>query len=515
MKENVYKIWLTTYLVILCGVMEAATFCRKDLNLNGDIYAIGVKEYSFYMEFGEIKKGTVKNDYYTYFYPNGNVYIDSLQNTKMYKRYNYDAHNNIIEEMRIIVRGIKRKVGNTEFFYNDTTNYYSYSYDYGAGGQIKEINKYEIGLNQIQKIICSKTATEERFEYWGRRNIDKVLISTSTSRITKYYSYLNDYKSPTNTIVETLNKKGLPIKETIEAVGGLASGETIYTYDEYNNVINATSKIKNAWGQGENVITTYRYDYDNKGNWIRKLEFKNGELKTWTERTIYYASSPNDYNRIVENEKQALETIKNRLIKEKQCLDSIHNKEIEEAVRKKQHEDSLLAIKQLYEEMDLIIDREIIQKHIKASYDYNTANYNMKYYGFKNKIRECNVKGSTIEFLEKKGKPLFIANMPEYRVCQYHWSWSSSRGQDQLIGICYSNDLSNLLLYIPYAKQKGYIYDPMIVVLHKYNDYYVEYEIEKDAFDKLENLVSPYNKPQMKDMSKKHIEWKNRIANQL
>ncbi len=515
MRKNVYRILLTTYFVILCGIMEAATFCRKDFNLNGDIYAIEVKEYSFYMEFGEIKKGSVKNEFYTYFYPNGNVYIDSLQNKKMYKRYNYDTHNNIIEEMRIIVRGIKRRVGNTEFFYNDTTNYYSYSYDYGAGGQIKEINKFGKKLDQIQKIKCSRTATEDRFEYWDRSNINKVIVTTSTSRTTKHYTFLNDYKSPTNTIIETLNKMGLPIKETIEAVGGLATGETLFTYDEHNNVINVTSKIRNAWGQGENVITTYRYNYDNKGNWIRKLEFKNGKLNTWTERTIYYASSPSDYNKIVEIEKQAIETIKNRLENEKQSLDSIHNKEIEEATRKKQYEDSLIAIRQLYEEMDLIINREIIQKHITASYDYNSSFYNMKYYGFKNKIRECNVNGTTIEFLEKKGRLLFTANMPEYRVCQYHWNWSSSRDQDQIIGICFSHDLSNLLLFIPGAKKKGFINFPMIVALHKESDTYISYEIEKDAFEKIENIVSPYNKPQMKDISIKHIEWKGKIANQL
>ena len=165
--------------------------------------------------------------------------------------------------------------------------------------------------------------------------------------------------------------------------------------------------------------------------------------------------------------------------------------------------------------MDDIIERELLQKHITASYDYNSSFYNMKYYGFKSKIRECNVNGTTIEFLEKKGRLLFTANMPEYRVCQYHWDWSSSRDQNQIIGICYSNDLSNLLLYIPGAKKKGFINYPMIVALHKESDTYISYEIEKDALDKLEKEVSPYNKTQMNNISTQYLRWNGKIDKKL
>ena len=511
MKKIVYRFLLTTSFVILCGLIEAATFCRKDLNLNGDIYAVEVKEFSFYMEFGELKKGEVKNIYYTFFYPNGNVFIDSLQNKKMYKRYNYDAHNNIIEEMRIIIGGVKRQVGNTEFSYNDTTNYYSYSYDYGVGGQIKEIKKYGKGLTLIQKIICKKNATEERLEYWNRSNIDKILITTATSRITKLYSDFNDYRSPTGTIIEKLNKKGLPIKTTIEVVGGLVKDESLYIYDEHNNVINGTSKIRNALGEGENKITTYKYDYDKMGNWIRKLQFQNGKLKTWTERTIYYASSPVDYNKIVEREQIAIETTKGRLLKEKHCLDSIQNIEKEEAVRKKQYEDSLVAKKQFYDEMDRIIERELLFKHITATYDFNTASYKIKLYDLKNKIRECYINGSTIEFIEKKGTPSYLANMHEYRVCRYYWDWDASHKKEQIIAVWYSHDLSDMLLYIPATKTKGAISYPTIVALHKNNNNYIAYEIEKDAFDRLKDVLSNFISLQMNNLTSKYLKWNKKI----
>lgn len=515
MNKFLQIILLITFLTISCGLIDAANYNRKDLNLNGDIYCIGVKEYSFVFEFGELKRGSLLNETYTYFLQNGNVYIDSLYNQKVYKRYNYDNHNNVTEEMKINVASNKRTIGGHVFNFNDTTEYYLYKYDYDGNGHIKEINKFDRNKSKIQKIVFTRTATEVKIVYWGKNNIQKEEIISGTSKTTNYYSSFNDYKTPISIINEVLNRKGNPIKEIIKTGGGLQKSETIFTYDENGNVINETYKVRNFLGQGEDILITRDYKYDKNGNWIRKLEYKNGKLVSWQERIIGYASSPNDYNKIIDNNKKLNERNLYMLNLHKHYSDSMQIREREEAAQKKQVEDSLAAMKLLYEEMDIIIDRELIQKHITASYDYNSSFYNMKYYGFKSKIRECNVNGTTIEFFEKKGKPLFIANMPEYRVCQYHWDWSSSRDQNQIIGICYSNDLSNLLLYIPGAKKKGFINYPMIVALHKESDTYISYEIEKEAFEKIENIVSPYDKPQMKNISKRHIEWKGKIANQL
>lgn len=515
MKRDIFRILLTTLLTISCVLIKAVNYSKRDYNLNGDIYYIGVKEYSFVFEFGELKRGTLLNETDTYFLQNGNVYIDSLYNLKLYKRYNYDNHNNVTEEMRITVASNKRKIGDHVFNFNDTTEYYLYKYDYDANGQIKEINKFDRNKSKIQKIVFTRTATEEKIEYWGKHNIQKEEIICGTSKTTNYYSSFNDYKTPISIINEVLNRKGNPIKEIVKTGGGLQKSETIFTYDENGNVINESYKVRNFLGQGEDVLITRDYKYDKNGNWVRKLEYKNGELVSWKERVIGYASSPNDYTKIIDNNKKLNERNLYMLNLYKHYSDSIQLKEKEEAARKKQIEDSLAEREQLYKEMDEIIERELLQKHITASYEYNTAAFNMKLYGFDNKIRDCMLNGTTIAFIEKKGTPCFIANMPEYRVCRYRWDWDASHETDQIIGILYSPDLSELLLYIPGAKKKGASYYPMIVALHKKGGTYISYEIEKDALDKLEKEVSPYNKTQMNNISTQYLRWNGKIDKKL
>lgn len=515
MKKILPKILLITFLTISCGLIEAVNYNRKDFNINGDIYCIGVKEYSFAFEFGELKRGSLINETYTYFLQNGNVYIDSLYNQKVYKRYNYDNHNNVTEEMKITVASNKRTIGDHVFNFNDTTEYFLYKYDYDGNGHIKEINKFDRNKSKIQKIVFTRTATEEKIVYWSKNNIQKEEIVSGTSKTTNYYSSFNDYKTPISIINEVLNRKGNPIKEIIKTGGGLQKSETIFTYDENGNVINESYKVRNFLGQGEDVLITRDYKYDKKGNWIRKLEYKNGELASWQERIIGYASSPNDYTKIIDNNKKLNERNLYMLNLYKHYSDSIQIREREEAARKKQIEDSLAARELLYKEMDIIIEKELLQKHITASYDYNSASYNMKLYGFDNKIRDCRVNGTTIEFFEKKGKLCYIANMPENRVCRYQWDWDASHETDHIIGVLYSQDLSELLLCIPGAKKKGAIYYPMIVALHKQNGTYISYEIEKDAFDKLEKEVSPYNKTQMNHISTHFLRWNGKIDKKL
>ena len=157
MNNSVFKCLLTIALVFSCNIMQAVTKNIREYHLNGNVYCIRVKEYSFYLEFGEMNRGTQKSEYSTYFLKNGNVFIDSLVPQKTYKRYFYDKFNNLTEEMRINAgAGRKIQLGNGNYHYNDTTNHVLYKYNYSADGRIKEILKYiKMGddvLTQIQRI---------------------------------------------------------------------------------------------------------------------------------------------------------------------------------------------------------------------------------------------------------------------------------------------------------------------------------------------------------------------------
>ena len=492
MRTSIYRTILTTSLVFLFCTAEAITKTRKEYNLFGDVYCIGVKEYSFNIEFGELNRGELLNETYTYFLQNGNVFIDSLIDKKMYRRYEYDKHNNIIQEMRILVgAGKKGRIGNTDILYNDTTDIYLYSNDYGEDGQIKEIKKFSNDGIQIQRILCSRTAAGESLMFWNRRYPEKEIITTKTSIITKLYSELNDFKSPTVIVHETLNDKGFPINETIEAVGGLVTSEKLYKYDEHDNVINETSKVRNALGQGENVSITNRYDYDDKGNWIRKIEFKNGQVKSWTERIIFYASSPSDYTKIVEQDKQLSEKHKKIWNRERQYEDSL-------AMRKKIYEDSLATRKKIYEDsltavickLDVLLEKELLQKHIMAVPRSNFDNYNfdIKLREIDGYIKSFTTSGNSISL--KKGKTTINVDLMESRTRWYYWSWNENSEGHEEFQVGYSNDYSDIIIARPFMLllhkednvYKAYILDNKIINLFEINNILQKIEKENPIF---------------------------------
>lgn len=481
MNNSVFKCLLTIALVFSCNIMQAVTKNIREYNLNGNVYCIRVKEYSFYLEFGEMNRGTQKSEYSTYFLKNGNVFIDSLVPQKTYKRYFYDKFNNLTEEMRINVgAGRKIQLGNGNYHYNDTTNHVLYKYNYCADGRIKEILKYiKMGddvLTQIQRIVYSQTTNGEKVVYWTKSGIDKEEIYGVGTKTTKVYSRINDYKSPVISTKITLNKNGLPIK-AVESVGGLVSGESIFTYDEHNNIINKTGKVRNVWGQGENVVIVRRYEYDNKGNWVRQLEYRNGELITWIERDIFYANSDSDYAKIVEDDKKVTEKHLGLFQKEQRVKDSIDNVLKEETARKKRYEDSIIAI---VAKLDVIIEKEMLQKHIMAVPHgfFDRYNFDIKLREIDGIIKSFNTLGNTISFILKKGKTQINVELSESRIRKYYWSWDEfSEGKDEF-QIGYSSDYNDIVVARPFVLllhkedgvYKAYTPDPKIANLYAINN---------------------------------------------
>ena len=119
--------------------------------------------------------------------------------------------------------------------------------------------------------------------------------------------------------------------------------------------------------------------------------FKDGVLISWQERDIYYASSDADYLKVVRADENAVKLLEER---EQHLRDSISKVE---AVR-----DSVA----LFEaKLADIFETEFLQKHITAIHDYNSGTYKMGFVGIDRKIRDCNLRGNTIGFSEKKGVP--------------------------------------------------------------------------------------------------------------
>lgn len=513
MNYSVIRFILTVALCFSCNLSQAITKNIKEYHVNGNVYCIGVKEYSFFKEFGEIKRGNQISEHYTYFLQNGNVFIDSLVPNKKYKRYVYDENNRLKEEMLITVgAGRKLQIGDGNYHYNDTSNYILYKYlkyDNNTLGFKNGVVKYKrnkTSLEKVQEIDYWRNNNEDGVSYFNKSgDIDIEEITKGNTLTKKIWSSFNDRKSPISISIETLNNSGFPIKKSVEAVGGLASGTYMYKYDEHNNIISEIRKEGNAFGQGEETLITRKYEYDNNGNWVRQLEFKNGVLKTWIERVIYYANSASDYTKVVEQDKQVSDKQFKIYQKEMMVIDSLDNV----AKVKAAYEDSIRAANN---KLDSIIEKELLEKHITVTYETNAGSYHMKLYGFENKIRDCNIDGNTIEFIEKKGVPNYIMKIHSRKLNRYEWNWDTMHDTKQLMEVWHSQDYSDILLYIDGAKKKGFLYTTEMVVLHKNSDSdnYVAYLIDKDAYKKLEMNRPQITSSKLMDASTRYLEWRGK-----
>jgi len=474
MNYSIIRFILTVALCFSCNLSQAITKNIKEYHLNGNVYCIRVKEYSFKLEFGEINRGNQISEYSTYFLKNGNVYIDSLIPQKTRKRYFYDKYNNLTEEMRINSgAGRKVEIGYGDFHYNDTINHVLYKNTYNNNGHIKEICKYENDDNnfvQTQRIEYSKTNNEEKIVYWTKHGLSKVEINDANTRTIGHYSSFNDYKSPIISTKEYLNKNCLPIKMLVESVGRVY--QVIYTYDEHNNLINETVKDDFA-----TKIITRQYSYDKNGNWVRLLEFEDGQLKIWKERDIFYAKSDSDYDKVVNDDKKAVETFLRISQKETRVKDSIDNVAKEEAARKKQYEDSIKAV---VAKLDVIIEKEMLQKHLMGvpQSPFDRYNINMKLRDTDGVIKSFNIMGSTIHFTIKKVKTPITVDLLESRIRKYYWAWNEfSEGKDEF-QVGFTSDFNDIVIARPFLlllhkednEYKAYTPDPKITNLSAINN---------------------------------------------
>lgn len=484
MKLSVIRFVLILALCYSCNLTQAVTKNIKEYHLNGKIYCIGVKEYSFFKESGEIKRGNLKSEYYTYFLQNGNVYIDSLVQGKRYKRYIYDQDNNLKEEMLITVgTGRKIEIGNGNYHYNDTTDYVLYKYTQSLGNN--EVEKYRRNNSNLlelkQKILYWKNNGDDVVTYFKQNGnngtIEKEERRKGNTLTTEIWSSFNDLKSPISISRVTLNNDGFPIKMSVEAVGGLASGTYLYKYDEHNNVISEIRKEGNAFGEGEETLITRKYEYDNNGNWVRQLEFKNGVLKTWIERVIFYANTDSDYTKVVEQDKQVSERQFKIYQKEIRIKDSIANVAKEEAARKKRIEDSIKAV---VAKLDVIIEREMLQKHLMGvpQSPFDRYNINMKLRDTDGVIKSFNTMGSTIHFTIKKVKTPITVDLLESRIRKYYWAWNEfSEGKDEF-QVGFTSDFNDIVIARPFLlllhkednEYKAYTPDPKITNLSAINN---------------------------------------------
>jgi len=67
---------------------------------------------------------------------------------------------------------------------------------------------------------------------------------------------------------EIYDEKGNKLKELVFPSKNIISHEITYKYDNYNNIID---KINICVMDNKIIVSSYKYEYDVKGNWIKKL----------------------------------------------------------------------------------------------------------------------------------------------------------------------------------------------------------------------------------------------------
>ncbi|MBR6140255.1 MAG: TonB family protein [Bacteroidaceae bacterium] len=318
-----YGLLIMAALVLLSNSCYGKTNNRKDYGLRGSVCAVVEKNIEFSIKFGEVVPTGKSNDTIYYFLKNGNVYAEVFSPNK-YKRFEYDEHNNLTEEMCVKVgKGQEYRIDNNLYHLNDTVDHKFYQYVYNSGGRLEEVKFFEFkrwlgDMEQYYRIVYSYDSNGKKIVYRNEFSIDKEEIYNGSVRKTKDHCGFNSTRITT----ETLNAKGRPTKREISIDNEHLRTITI-SYNEYGDEV----KILHQWSDGSRSVETTKYVYDQNGNWLKRLHFVGDKLKTWTEREITYAVSGEDYSRKLEEVKmiEAKSQIINDMVKHEQ--DSIQTVE--------------------------------------------------------------------------------------------------------------------------------------------------------------------------------------------
>jgi len=278
---------------------------RADYGLKGPVYAVIIKDCQFKKEFGEVIR-TGSKDEKIYFLSNGNIYKIS-STADMYKKFLFDEHGYLTDEMTIHKEAGKRyNINGESFIDNDTTEHFIYSNTYGADGKIKEIIKKQvtnIGIQQTERIVFSNSIGGVKYICYDKNGIIRNFSRNNTVKKTRIKNSNRYFEWAIFT--ETFNNKGQNIKRTIvyERLNGstFLGNSQSFELDVHGNITksNFTSSQQKRDPSGD---ITIKYVYDTHGNWTSKKQYRGGNLISWKERFILYATEERDYNNIVEED---------------------------------------------------------------------------------------------------------------------------------------------------------------------------------------------------------------------
>ena len=308
MKSSLYVAMVSALAVMACGgnrnpVVDDETFSYQDYEVNCPVKSIDFRSYEATSKFGDVIKGDpTYGNYLAEFNAVGNIvkkteYMKDGEIFLVY-RYVYDDLDNLAEW--IVYSGTGEQSSMTKMEYNadgDQIRWTRYGEDskmqaccdmeYSQGYKVKSVREdYEDSTKVVQKWIFKREGPRvlEAYNY-----TDDVLKS-----VFMYSKY--DEKG----IIEGVEYDGNDAKISefrfeYNPDGYLMKATSVSSVDdsEHELLIERNDKnlpLHNMNSENDPVDTYYEYEYDEKGNWVRRVEFE-GIIKKpveIVERTIAY-----------------------------------------------------------------------------------------------------------------------------------------------------------------------------------------------------------------------------------
>jgi len=339
MKKTLAILLLINLSMLSCSKITKSPDEKNDISdygLNGKVKSVKSEVYNLIKEKDTFKIGDKENssgldrnitirfkrdgkiDFKKEYYANGKVSNEVL--------YNYDKDNRLIKRKEIDYYG-KGSVYDNEFLYNtkdsiiqwtmsnddlnrvykikrddknrpikikvienDTINYL-YLIEYDEKGNIvskKEFKSDNIPVKLIERSFNEQNLKEKehivKYQTWDTVKYENQFFYDSNQNlILKKKNFEND--SNFTKIKNSYHKNGKLKKSVRKPIGGEYSVMTVREFNKKGELIEysripSDENLKQVW--------EYKYDYDTKGNWIEKINFKNKEPLRMIKRSIQY-----------------------------------------------------------------------------------------------------------------------------------------------------------------------------------------------------------------------------------
>jgi hypothetical protein len=226
---------------------KVKTIETKNLSTNGSMLDFTVFKFD---NKGNCIEESLNNVPTTHSYDKSGLRIESKTGMQGIIKYLYDDKRNLISVN----------------YYNSDVLSAKYEYKYDDMGKIIWSNnnglevsyKYDKKGDQIE-LIARKSDKYKQENTWDSKNDEKheYKYDKSGNAIERIYS------NPDN---------------------GKVMLRTTCKFDKWGNVIEEISKSE----KGSGLNQSYKYNYDNAGNWIKKSGYSNGKMEQVYERTIEY-----------------------------------------------------------------------------------------------------------------------------------------------------------------------------------------------------------------------------------